>query len=303
MVGNIPPAVIPSLGSWNKKSTLKAGAPLMNNQRRIASVGRKRQKVKRESALLKRFSVFILLTRWGVTWNMLIYFVLRRMSTSAVTLTQPTNTLSKSVITNYYNGSYNNYTLITLRASTPAQIQTNFPISPTKTNFGIYPFTIDGFSSIYADSDNYDIMIATVDGIDGPLNKLSYNSFFLINGFSIVDTAISTLNMGFMNYLSSTTLDGSKVPTFLRIKGSISGTTNFDSLSIFFDKLTPFFSNAYTGDVYCTSTDGTPFCQYYDGHINTNNPSVQNYQSMSRFDIKLTAPATSFNIFIPVKIA
>lgn len=224
-------------------------------------------------------------------------------NTSTVTLSQPTNTLSKSVTTNFYNGSYNNYTLITLRASTPAQIQTNFPISPTKTNFGIYPFTIDGFSSIYADSDNYDIMIATVDGIDGPLNKLSYNSFFLINGFSIVDTAISTLNMGFMNYLSSTTLDGSKVPTFLRIKGSISGTTNFDSLSIFFDKLTPFFSNAYTGDVYCTSTDGTPFCQYYDGHINTNNPSVQNYQSMSRFDIKLTAPATSFNIFIPVKIA
>jgi hypothetical protein len=137
-----------------------------------------------------------------------------------------------------------------------------FPISPTKKNFGIYPFTIADFSSIYADSNNFDIMIATVDGIDGPLNKLVPAGYFLINGFSMVDTAISTLNMGFMNYASTTPMDGSKVPTFLRVKGSITGTTNFHSLSIFFDKLTPFFSNAYTGDVYCTSTDGTPFCQY-----------------------------------------
>jgi hypothetical protein len=109
-------------------------------------------------------------------------------------------------------------------------------------------------------------MIATVDGIDGPLNKLTYGGFFLINGFSIVDTAIATLNMGFMNYVSTAPMDGSKVPTFLRIKGTIPGTTNFDSLSIFFDKLTPFFSNAYTGDIYCTSTDGTPFCQYKKGY-------------------------------------
>lgn len=218
-------------------------------------------------------------------------------NTSAVTLSQTTNSLSNSVQTVNSVGSYNMYTLITLKASTPAQIQVTFPTTATKTNFGIYPFTIAGFSSIYADNNNYDIMIATVDGIDGPLNKLTYGGFFLINGFSIVDTPIGTLNMGFMNYASTSPMDGSKVPTFLRLKGTITGTTNFYSLTVFFDKLTPFFSNSYTGDIYCTSTDGTPFCQYKKGY---SNPAVQNYQSMSRFDVQLSAPATSFNVFIPV---
>jgi len=221
-------------------------------------------------------------------------------NTSTVVLTETAPSLSNSVQTVYYNGSYNNYTIITLRASTPAQIQVSFPTSPTKKNFGIYPFKIQDFSSIYADSNNFDIMIATVDGIDGPLNKLTYKGFFLINGFSIVDTAIPTLNMGFMNYASTTPMDGSKVPTFLRIKGTIPGTTNFYSLSVFFDKLTPFFSNAYTGDIYCTSTDGTPFCQYRKGY---SSPDIHNYQSMSRFDVQLASPATAFNIFIPVTFA
>lgn len=53
-----------------------------------------------------------------------------------------------------------------------------------------------------------DIMIATLDGIDGPSNKISYNGFFLINGFTMVDTPIGTLSMGFVNYQSSTALTG-----------------------------------------------------------------------------------------------
>ena len=53
-----------------------------------------------------------------------------------------------------------------------------------------------------------DIMIATIDGIDGPLNKITYNGFFLINGFTMVDAAIGSLNMGFVNYKSNTALTG-----------------------------------------------------------------------------------------------
>jgi hypothetical protein len=79
-----------------------------------------------------------------------------------------------------------------------------------------------------------DIMIATLDGIDGPNNKISYNGFFLINGFTMVDSPIGTLSMGFVNYQSSTALTGQTVPTLLRVKGSIAG-SNIDSLSIFFD--------------------------------------------------------------------
>ncbi len=45
-----------------------------------------------------------------------------------------------------------------------------------------------------------DIMIATVDGIDGPLNKMKFNGFFLINSFTMVNTLINTINYGFMNY-------------------------------------------------------------------------------------------------------
>lgn len=43
-------------------------------------------------------------------------------------------------------------------------------------------------------------MIATVDGIDGPLNKISYNGFFLINSFTMLDNTLGTINYGFINY-------------------------------------------------------------------------------------------------------
>lgn len=102
-------------------------------------------------------------------------------------------------------------------------------------------------------------MIATVDGYDGPTNKIKYNGFFLINSFTMPDTKLGTLNYGFMNYQndapnSKFPMDGSLVPTLLRIKGTIADSSNFDSLSIFFDKLTPFYSNYYTGDIFCRST-------------------------------------------------
>lgn len=217
---------------------------------------------------------------------------------SPTVLSQTSNTLQNNVSTVNSNGSYNNYTMITLRGSTSTQVLVNCPTAPTKIYFGVYPFTIASFSSIFSDFNNLDIMIATVDGIDGPLNKLVYNGFFLINGFTMVDTPISTLNMGFMNYESTTPMDGSEVPTVLRVKGKIAGTTNFTSLSIFFDKLTPFYANYYTGDIFCESTDaGAPYCQYYQGDTN---PQIKNYMSMSRIDINFDAPGTTFNVFIPV---
>lgn len=94
-------------------------------------------------------------------------------------------------------------------------------------------------------------------------------------------------------------MDGSKVPTLLRIKGSISDSVNFDSVSIFFDSLTPFYSNYYTGDIFCRTTVSTnSYCKYYKGNITA--PNIRNYQTLSRIDIPISTPSTAFNIFIPV---
>jgi hypothetical protein len=141
-------------------------------------------------------------------------------------------------------------------------------------------------------------MIATCDGIDGPANKIKYNSFFLINSFTMLTASLGTVNYAYVNYENVTPMDGSKVPTMLRIKGSIADNSNFDSLSIFFDKLTPFYANYYTGDVFCKSTDGTPFCKFRRGYEVT--PNIYNYQTLSRIDIPMTTPSSAFNILIPV---
>ena len=90
-----------------------------------------------------------------------------------------------------------------------------------------------------------DFMVATVDGINGPQNTMTYNGYFLINGFT-QSAPLNTVNMGFVNYQSSTAMDGSQVPTLLRIKGTLPA-ANFDSLVVFFDTLTPFFSNKHAG--------------------------------------------------------
>lgn len=81
-------------------------------------------------------------------------------------------------------------------------------------------------------------MIATVDGIDGPLNRMKFNGYFFINGFTLMNSAaISTINYGYVAYSHAAQLDGSHVPTLIRAKGTIPGATNFNSLCIFFDKL------------------------------------------------------------------
>ena len=126
-------------------------------------------------------------------------------------------------------------------------LQHIFSTTATKTAFGLYPFKVKPFSSIYADTNCMDFMIATVDGINGPANTMTFNGYFLINGF-VQSTPAGTLNMGFANYQSTAAIDGSQVPTLLRIKGTITGNTSaLDSLVIFFDSLTPFFSNKHSG--------------------------------------------------------
>lgn len=154
-------------------------------------------------------------------------------------------------------------------------------MTATKTSFGLYPFLIEEFSSIHADENNFDIMIATTDGIDGPQNTMVYNGYFLINSFTMMsDVLLSTLNVGYVAYSHSAQMDGSKVPTLLRAKGSIAGSSNFHSLAIFFDKLTPFFSNYHNRDIYCHSTDGSPFCKFYAGAEDS--ADAYNYQTFSR---------------------
>lgn len=133
-------------------------------------------------------------------------------------------------------------------------------------------------------------MIATVDGIDGPLNKMKFNSFFLINAYTLMDIASSTkLNAGYVAFNGASQMDGSQVPTLLRITGAIPSAinTNGAKISIFFDQLRPYFENYYTGDLYCKTSEGTSnVCQYVKGaEASMTNFDYLNYQTFSRIDI------------------
>lgn len=66
-----------------------------------------------------------------------------------------------------------------------------------------------------------DFMIITYDGIDGPTNKIVSQGYFLINSFSQSPSNLGTLYYGFMNYQYSSPLDGSRIPTMLRLKGTM----------------------------------------------------------------------------------
>jgi hypothetical protein len=109
-------------------------------------------------------------------------------------------------------------------------------------------------------------MIATVDGIDGPLNRMTFNGYFLFNGFTMMNSAaINTINSGYVGYSHAAQMDGSIVPTMIRAKGTIAGTTNFYAFCVFFDNLSPFFSNYHNGDIYCQTTDPSNKCKYRKG--------------------------------------
>lgn len=184
---------------------------------------------------------------WGMMIMMNPAITLSAVSPLTVTETSAT-LLTPSVTTVSSAGSYNPYTLITLRGSTSTALQTSFLVAAAKKNIGLYPFIVTPFSSIYSDANNMDIMISTVDGIDGPQNKMTFNGYFLINSFSQTASASGTLQLGYINYQSTTAMDGSWVPTLLRIKGTITNNaTTLSSLIVFFDSLTPFFSNMHTG--------------------------------------------------------
>lgn len=189
-----------------------------------------------------------------------------KLSGASVAINQSSVALTSSGLTVDSVNAYNQYTLITLRATTPAQIQVNFPVTPTKIGFSLSSFLIQTFSSISADLSNLDIMIATVDGIDGPLNRMTFNGYFLFNGFTLKNSdRIATLNAGYVAYSLNNPMDGSLVPTLLRVKGYLPSVTNFYSLNIFFDQLAPYFSNYYNGDIFCKTTDPVSKCKYFKG--------------------------------------
>lgn len=108
-------------------------------------------------------------------------------------------------------GQLNAYTLIEFRAGATTNVGQLF--HGGEQSFGVYPFDVGGAGQV-------DAFIAVADNVDGPLNKISWNSFYIINAFTIVDTA-SAINVdyGLVAYSHADQMDGSKVPTILRIKG------------------------------------------------------------------------------------
>lgn len=241
---------------------------------------------------------------WGMMIMMSPSIEFDTATSATISTKQPvSNSLSATAISVTNASAYNQYTLVTMTGTIVENFQNIFMTTATKTAFGLYPFRVKAFSSIYADSNNQDIMIATIDGINGPQNRMTYNGYFLINGFTQAATAAGTLNMGFINYQSSSAMDGSKVPTMLRIKGTVTNnSTAFDSLTVFFDTLTPFFSNKHSGEIYCYNSDSTVPCIYHQGPLTLTSGLIEkyNYMALSRFSITLNTPAAAFNILIPV---
>ena len=129
-------------------------------------------------------------------------------TSNVVQLTEPnSNQLTPSVTSVTSNTSYNQYTLVKMTGTQSDHLKNIFQVPTIKTSFGLYPFKVKPFSSIYPDNNCMDFMIATVDGINGPANTMTYHGYFLINGFS-QSTPANTLNVGFINYQSSTAMTG-----------------------------------------------------------------------------------------------
>lgn len=203
--------------------------------------------------------------------------------------------------------AYNNYTYLEFSAfKSDGLFSTFVPTTAVKKAFSFYPLKLNDYSSVYADSNCMDFYMAAADGISGPLNKLVYNSYFLINGYTQTTSPMATITTAFVNYLASSTapLDGSTVPTFLKITGSVPAgqATSLSKIAIFFDNLTPFFSNVYSQEVYCYGTDAAMMglCDYRQGSGTTSDR--YNYNTLSRIEIPVTAPTTTFTVYIPVSI-
>ena len=209
----------------------------------------------------------VITNNWGVMIMMNPSISFDTVTTSNVleSTQQTSNLLTPSISSVTSPTTYNQYTLLTMTGSVSQDLQNIFTTSNSKTSFGLYPFKILPFSSIHPDENCLDFMFATVDGINGPANTMTFNGYFLINGFT-QSTSANTLNMGFVNYQSSTAMDGSQVPTLLRIKGTIANNqTELDSLVVFFDTLTPFFSNKHSGEINCYNSDNMQPCRYKKG--------------------------------------
>lgn len=202
--------------------------------------------------------------------------------------------------------AYNNYTYLEFSALKSNGLQTTFLTTAAKKAFSFYPLKLNDYSSMYADANNMDFYMAAADGISGPLNKLAYNSYFLINGFTQTSSPMASITTAFVNYLASSTapLDGSTVPTFLKITGSIPAgqATSLSKIAIFFDNLTPFFSNVHTNEVFCYGTDPgmMGLCDYRQG--SGTSADKYNYNTLSRIEVPISAPTTAFTIYIPVSI-
>ena len=70
---------------------------------------------------------------------------------TAVTITETTPSLTATAETVDDPLAYNQYTLVTLRGNTPAQLQTSFKTTAEKTSFYLSSFLIEDFSSLFAD--------------------------------------------------------------------------------------------------------------------------------------------------------
>lgn len=87
---------------------------------------------------------------WGMMIMMNPLITFDSMATAVLTESSATS-LTTTVTSVTASDAYNKYTMITLRGSLSDHLQTTFQNTATKTSFGINPFKVTAYSSIYPD--------------------------------------------------------------------------------------------------------------------------------------------------------
>jgi hypothetical protein len=116
---------------------------------------------------------------------------------------------------------------VRISASNSNGLIKSFGATPSHNIWALRPFIITEYSSVLVDDNVYDFYIETIDKINGPSYLQVVNSYTLINAFSIDSNVLSKLSVSISNFWSDksinpqSTLDGSYIPTILRIQGMI----------------------------------------------------------------------------------
>ncbi|KAL4506505.1 hypothetical protein ABPG72_000076 [Tetrahymena utriculariae] len=243
-------------------------------------------------------------------------FVPQTMATGYYFERYPTSNQHMSMKVTYSTSTsvnaYNKYTSFQLVAQQHLALDLFYSSTNNEQQWGLRPFIIQGFSSIYVDDYVFDIYVNTIDGINGPANQQQVNSYVLINAFVIQQDPYTTSSGGTTTYWLRATISnyysgsqnsntGRYIPVLFKIQGNIPSTqaSQTQRIVIFFDNGSPFYNNIFSNEINCASTTGSieAKCKGYQ----SNSLNINNYLTLSRIEVELSSYTSQFIVIIPIK--